>query len=113
MSLVDTLKGLLGKGKEAVEQNADKINEAVDKAGTFIDEKTGHKYSDKIEKGKDAAKKVVPPQPGTGQGPASGTTAPKTDSGTTAPKTDPGTTPGTTPGATPGGPAPTDPGPQA
>lgn len=100
MSLVDTLKGLLGKGKEAVEQNADKINEAVDKAGTFIDEKTGGKYSDKIEKGKDAAKKVVPPQPGTGQGPASGTTAPKTD-------------PGTTPGATPGGPAPTDPGPQA
>lgn len=100
MSLVDTLKGLLGKGKEAVEQNADKINEAVDKAGTFIDEKTGGKYSDKIEKGKDAAKKVVPPQPGTGQGPASGTTAPKTD-------------PGTTPGATPGGTVPTDPGPQA
>ncbi|MFD4430947.1 antitoxin [Nocardia sp. NPDC058497] len=108
MSLADTLKGLLGKGKEAVEQNADKINEAVDKAGTFIDEKTGHKYSDKIEKGKDAAKKVVPPQPGTGQGPTSGTTPPKTDPGTT-----PGTTPGGAPGTTPGGTAPTDPGPQA
>ncbi|MET9210654.1 MULTISPECIES: antitoxin [unclassified Nocardia] len=62
MSLVDTLKGLLGKGKEAAAQNADKINEAVDKAGSFIDDKTGGKYSDKIEKGKDAAKKVVPPQ---------------------------------------------------
>ncbi|WP_280338732.1 antitoxin [Nocardia neocaledoniensis] len=94
MSLVDTLKGLLGKGKETVEQNADKINEAVDKAGTFIDEKTGGKYSDKIEKGKDAAKKVVPPQSGTDQG-----------TGGTPPKTDPGTTPG--------GAAPTDPGPQA
>ncbi|MFC4124616.1 antitoxin [Nocardia rhizosphaerae] len=90
MSIVDTLKGLLGKGKETVEQNADKINEAVDKAGTFIDEKTGGKYSDKIEKGKDAAKKVVPPQ---------------ADTGDAAPKTDPGTTPGGT--------APTDPGPQA
>jgi hypothetical protein len=85
MSLVDTLKGLLGKGKVAVEQNADKINEAVDKAGTFIDDKTKGKYSDKIEKGKDAAKKVVPPQAG----------------------------PGTAPGAAPGGPTPTDPGPKA
>ncbi|MGS2808525.1 antitoxin [Nocardia sp. MW-W600-9] len=66
MSLVDTLKGLLGKGKEAAAQNADKINDAVDKAGTFIDDKTGGKYSDKIEKGKDAAKKVVPPQSGPG-----------------------------------------------
>ncbi|MFD4441061.1 antitoxin [Nocardia sp. NPDC058519] len=66
MSLVDTLKGLLGKGKETVEQNADKINEAVDKAGTFIDDKTKGKYSDKIEKGKEAAKKVVPPQAGPG-----------------------------------------------
>ncbi|TCJ94237.1 antitoxin [Nocardia alba] len=69
MSLVDTLKGLLGKGKVAVEQNADKINEAVDKAGTFIDDKTKGKYTDKIEKGKDAAKKVVPPQAGPGTAP--------------------------------------------
>ncbi|MEV5838866.1 antitoxin [Nocardia sp. NPDC052112] len=60
MSLADTLKGLVGKGKEAAAKNADKINEAVDKAGTFIDEKTGHKYTDKIEKGKEAAKKAVP-----------------------------------------------------
>lgn len=65
MSLADTLKGLFGKGKDAASKNADKINEAVDKAGDFIDQKTGGKYSDKIEKGKEAAKKVVPPeQPG-------------------------------------------------
>lgn len=60
MSLTDTLKGLVGKGKEAAAKNADKINEAVDKAGSFIDDKTGHKYHDKIEKGKEAAKKAVP-----------------------------------------------------
>ncbi|WP_446224305.1 antitoxin [Nocardia sp. IBHARD005] len=80
MSLVDTLKGLLGKGKETVEQNADKINEAVDKAGTFIDDKTKGKYSDKIEKGKEAAKKVVPPQAGPGtaaRGPAPTDPGPK------------------------------------
>ncbi|KAA0021178.1 antitoxin [Antrihabitans cavernicola] len=61
MSLVDTLKGLIGKGKDAAAQNADKIGDAVDKAGAFVDDKTGGKYSDKIEKGKDAAKKVIPP----------------------------------------------------
>ncbi|MEV4237297.1 MULTISPECIES: antitoxin [unclassified Nocardia] len=60
MSVVDTLKGLVGKGKETAAKNADKINEAVDKAGGFIDEKTGHKYSDKIGKVQEAAKKAVP-----------------------------------------------------
>jgi hypothetical protein len=65
MSLVDTLKGLVGKGKDAAAKNADKINDAVDKTGDFIDNKTKGKYTDKIEKGKEAAKKVVPPeQPG-------------------------------------------------
>ncbi|MBH0781607.1 antitoxin [Nocardia bovistercoris] len=62
MSLADTLKDLVGKGKDAASKNAPKINEAVDKAGAFIDQKTGGKYSDKIEKGKQAAKKVVPPE---------------------------------------------------
>ncbi|WP_227998395.1 antitoxin [Nocardia australiensis] len=67
MSLADSLKGLLGKGKAAASKNADKINDAVDKAGDFIDDKTKGKYTDKIEKGKEAAKKVVPPdQPGPG-----------------------------------------------
>ncbi|GAA5066283.1 antitoxin [Nocardia callitridis] len=71
MSLVDSLKGLVGKGREAASKNSDKINDAVDKAGNFIDEKTQGKYTDKIEKGKDAARKAVPPneqgggQPGT------------------------------------------------
>ncbi|MEV6135940.1 antitoxin [Nocardia sp. NPDC051990] len=60
MSLADTLKGIVGKGRETVAKNADKINEAVDKAGGFIDEKTGHKYSDKIDKLQEAAKKAVP-----------------------------------------------------
>ncbi|NEW38911.1 antitoxin [Nocardia cyriacigeorgica] len=65
MSLMDTLKGLVGKGQEAAAKNSDKINQAIDKGGDFIDQKTKGKYSDKIEKGKEAAKKAVPPeQPG-------------------------------------------------
>ncbi|MFC4377284.1 antitoxin [Nocardia halotolerans] len=96
MSLVNSLKGLLGKGKEAAAQNADKIHDAVDKAGSFVDGKTGGKYSDKIAKGTEAAKKAVPPQePGTGSGGPTGGPKP----------TDPGTAPG--------GPTPTDPGPKA
>ncbi|MFE3442405.1 antitoxin [Nocardia sp. NPDC059180] len=73
MSLMDTLKGLVGKGQDAAAKNADKINQAIDKGGDFIDQKTKGKYSDKIEKGKEAAKKAVPPeqpgQPGQQPGP--------------------------------------------
>ncbi|MGW4089390.1 antitoxin [Nocardia sp. NPDC004750] len=61
MSFADTVKGLVDKGKDAAAKNAGKINHAVDKAGDFIDQKTHGKYSDQIAKGKEAAKKVVPP----------------------------------------------------
>ncbi|MEV0295901.1 antitoxin [Nocardia sp. NPDC050710] len=71
MSLADSLKGLVDKGKQAAAKNADKINDAVDKAGDFIDNKTHGKYSDKIEKGKAAAKNVIPPDH-PGQPPRSG-----------------------------------------
>ncbi|WP_327148510.1 antitoxin [Nocardia sp. NBC_01329] len=65
MSLMDNLKNLVGKGQETAAKNSDKINQAVDKAGDFLDQKTKGKYSDKIQKGKEAARKVVPPeQPG-------------------------------------------------
>ncbi|WP_062992941.1 antitoxin [Nocardia anaemiae] len=70
MSLVDTLKGLVGKGREAAAENADKIYGVVDKAGGFIDEKTGHKYSDKIGKVQEAAKKAVPTDQSTPEPPA-------------------------------------------
>ncbi|WP_233608628.1 antitoxin [Nocardia stercoris] len=57
---MDTLKGLLDKGKETVEGNADKIHDAVDKAGSFIDEKTGGRYGEQIKKGTDAVKSAIP-----------------------------------------------------
>ncbi|UGT59836.1 antitoxin [Nocardia asteroides] len=62
MSFADNLKGLVSKGKDAAAKNSDKINQAVDKAGDFVDNKTKGKYRSQIVKGKEAAKKVVPPQ---------------------------------------------------
>lgn len=64
MSLRDTLKGLVGKGRKVAAANADKIEAAVDKAGGFIDEKTHGKYSDQIGKGAAALKNAIPEQPG-------------------------------------------------
>lgn len=60
MSFMDTLKGLVGKGKEVAAQNADKIEQAVDKAGSVIDEKTGGKFSSQIDKGAEAVKNAIP-----------------------------------------------------
>ncbi|WP_067886510.1 antitoxin [Nocardia vaccinii] len=76
MSLMDTLKGLVGKGKEVAAENADKIQAAVDKAGGFIDEKTHGKYSDQIGKGAAALKNAIPEQPGSAESGAAAEAAP-------------------------------------
>ncbi|WP_460728385.1 antitoxin [Nocardia heshunensis] len=57
---MDTLKGLVGKGKEVAAQNAEKIEQAVDKAGQVIDEKTGGKFTSQIDKGAEAVKNAIP-----------------------------------------------------
>lgn len=41
--------GLLDNIKGALKGNADKVKDGIDKAGDMIDEKTGGKYSDKID----------------------------------------------------------------
>lgn len=41
--------GLFNKAKKAATDNADKVEEVVDKAADLIDEKTGGKYSDKLD----------------------------------------------------------------
>lgn len=70
MSFADNLKGLVSKGKEAAAKNSGKINQAVDKAGDFVDQKTKGKYHDQIAKGKEAARKAIPPEQPGGPGPA-------------------------------------------
>jgi uncharacterized protein YjbJ (UPF0337 family) len=41
-------KDLSGKAKEAVTEHSDKIDDGIDKAADFVDEKTKGKYTDKI-----------------------------------------------------------------
>ena len=45
--------GIFSRAKKLVDQNDEKIDAAVEKAGDFIDDKTGHKHSDKIDKAVD------------------------------------------------------------
>lgn len=41
---------LKGKVADAVDEHGPRIGQGIDKAAGFVDEKTGHKYSDKIDK---------------------------------------------------------------
>ena len=52
MGLLDKIKGLAG-------QHAEKVEGAIDKVADVVDEKTGGKYADKIDKGVEAAKGFV------------------------------------------------------
>jgi hypothetical protein len=56
MALSDKLNELKDKAKEMVGQHGDKADDAVDRAGEFVDEKTGKKHSDHIQQGVDKAK---------------------------------------------------------
>jgi hypothetical protein len=51
--------GFLDKAKGLVSRNADKVDTAIDKAGDIVDKKTQGKYTDKVHKVQDAAKKAV------------------------------------------------------
>jgi len=52
MSILDKVKGLM-KGK------GEKVDSAIDKAADFADDKTGGRYTEKIEGAADKAKDVV------------------------------------------------------
>ncbi|BBY56585.1 antitoxin [Mycobacterium koreense] len=51
--------GFLDKAKDLLSKNADKVDQAIDKAGDFVDGKTEGKYADTVDKVQDAAKKAV------------------------------------------------------
>jgi hypothetical protein len=50
MGLTDRLKDLRSKAEEAVVERSDQIHSAVEKATTVADERTGGKYSERIQK---------------------------------------------------------------
>ncbi len=51
--------GLLDKAKQLLGQHGDKVEGAIDKVAGVVDEKTGGKYADQIDKGAEAAKGLV------------------------------------------------------
>lgn len=53
--------GNLGdKAKELIGDHADKVEDGVDKAADLIDEKTGGKYTDKIDGAAEKVKGLIP-----------------------------------------------------
>ncbi len=51
--------GSLDKAKSLLSQNADKVEQVIDKAGDIVDEKTQGKYSQHVDKAQEAAKNAL------------------------------------------------------
>ncbi|WP_029110248.1 antitoxin [Mycobacterium sp. URHD0025] len=51
--------GFLDKAKQLLSQNADKVEQAIDKAGDIVDDKTQGKYSQHVDKAQEAAKNAI------------------------------------------------------
>jgi hypothetical protein len=47
--------GFLDKAKDFADDHDEQVDQGLDKAGDFADQKTGGKYDDKIDKGVDSA----------------------------------------------------------
>lgn len=63
MGFLDKLKGTKSKAAKLAAEHEEKIDDGIDKAADFVDDKTGGKHSDKIdsvaEKAKDAVDKLA------------------------------------------------------
>jgi hypothetical protein len=51
--------GFLDKVKSLISQNTDKVDQAIDKAGDIVDQKTQGKYASQVDKVQEAAKNAV------------------------------------------------------
>lgn len=73
MSVFDELKGkaaeLKGKATDLIQGNSEKISGAIDHAGNFIDDKTGGKFAEHIDKVQDGAKDLLDKVDGDDQAP--------------------------------------------
>lgn len=50
-----TMGGFMDKAKEFADQHDEQVDQGMEKAGDFADEKTGGKYGEKVDRGVDAA----------------------------------------------------------
>ncbi|MFK4088124.1 antitoxin [Kribbella sp. NPDC020789] len=48
--------GIFDKAKDALGEHGDKVDEGIEKAGDFADEKTGGEHAEQIDKGQEFAK---------------------------------------------------------
>ena len=53
MGMFDNMKD---KAEDLAKEHPDQVNEGLEKAGDFADEKTGGKFEDQIDKGQDFAR---------------------------------------------------------
>ena len=67
MGLIDDLKG---KAKGLIHGNEQAIKDGINKAGDFVDTKTGGKYAGHVDKIQDGASKLVDKNGTPGQAPA-------------------------------------------
>ena len=51
------MSGFMDKAKDALDQHDEQVDQALEKAGEQVDQRTGAKYSDQIDKGVDEAQK--------------------------------------------------------
>lgn len=63
MGLLDDLKG---KAQGLIDGNEEAIKEGIDKAGDFVDDKTGGKFAEQVDAVQGAASKFVNSQGGQG-----------------------------------------------
>ncbi|MER6070874.1 antitoxin [Streptomyces sp. NPDC001852] len=63
MGLLDNMKAKLGPAKDKVSdlarQHGDKVQHGLDKAAKVVDDRTKHKYSDRIQAGTGKAKEAM------------------------------------------------------
>jgi hypothetical protein len=53
----------LDKAKDMAGEHSDQVDQGLDKAGQFVDDKTGHEHTDQIDKGRDAVEQQLNQQP--------------------------------------------------
>lgn len=56
--------GIFDKAKDLAAQHSDKIRQGVEKAGDTVDQRTGGKYAQHVDKGQDAVNKALDDQEG-------------------------------------------------
>ncbi|MEU3332127.1 antitoxin [Glutamicibacter creatinolyticus] len=52
-------EGLAHKAGQFAAENSEKVANGIDKAGNFVDEKTGGKYADKVDSVQDGARNLL------------------------------------------------------